>query len=170
MLGSFKEFIKKLEIFNVIWGRWTKIVFGIKDGGAKATEINDPSRAKLYNGNTIFNINHPDNLCNGAAGGHYHDVTAVSENEICLNFVESDWVNNKIEVIASGTPSNGQIGPHTYGGAQCLGVEVKEKITSILYKQVGVNVIIDNTTKMIYLRKAPLAKSFSGKVLINAFL
>lgn len=66
------QFIKKLVMLDVIWGKRSKLVSGCKDGGAKATEIANTNIAKEWNGNTIYNLNHPANL--PIHGGHFHDI------------------------------------------------------------------------------------------------
>ena len=166
-----KEFVKKLQIFRVTYGKLTTLLFGIKDGGAKANQINDTTRAKINNGNTIFNINHPDNL-GPCYGGHYHDISAiVGSSKICIDFEAKDWINNKIRVLATGTPTiPGEIGPHNFTSAVCLEVHIRKKISTNIYKEIKLNVQIDSTTKDVYLRKAPLGKDFTGKVLIDAYL
>jgi hypothetical protein len=68
---TIREFIKRLVMFDVFWGRRSKMYHGIKDGGAKATLIGDSSQAIISGGSTIFNVNHPsvDPL-----GGHFHSI------------------------------------------------------------------------------------------------
>lgn len=73
-----KDFIKKLITLDVFWGRRSKIFHGVRDGGAKATSISNDGVAKEWNGNTIFNVNHPDNEC---FGGHYHDPSVFPDPE-----------------------------------------------------------------------------------------
>jgi hypothetical protein len=167
---SLVSFIKKLIILDVIWGRRTKLLTGIKDGGAKATEIGDSNIAKEYDGNTIFNVNNPANC--PLHGGHYHDPSSfVSDpTEICLNFNITDWVDNKITVIYSGIPTAGQIGPHLQNST-CMNIQTYQKVNipSIgSFKEVDLQIIIDSATKNILLIKSAKPVEFAGKVFINA--
>ena len=156
------SFIKKLQIFDVIFGRRAKILHGIKDGGAKAIEIADPTIAKVYNGNTIFNVNSSVNECQG---GHYHtvDITPVDHSKICLHFEIADWINHQIEIIATGIPVAGQIGPHNLG-TPCINSQVWQD-EATRFRQVGVEMIINPTTNNVTLKKAP-KYDFKGRVIL----
>ena len=158
------EFVKKLITFDVFWGRRSKIFHGVRDGGAKAASIGNNLIAKAHDGNTIFNVNHPQNECQG---GHYHDPFLHNE-KVCLDFAISDWVNNQIEIIATGIPGPGQIGPHTYDAANCFQVQVYKKIAVNIGKEVFTSIVINGNTKSIYLRKTSLPPAFNGKVIIDA--
>ena len=160
-----KNILKIFQIFDVFWGRRSKIYHGIKDGGAKATAIADPSKATELNGNTIFNVNHPDNEC---FGGHYHNAT-VDPTEVCFEIKFSDWVNNRIEIIASGVPVIGQIGPHGFT-TTCLQVQIFKTLSGALgdFKEVELCIIINSTTRSVFLCKSGLAPNFSGKVVLDA--
>ena len=161
---SFNSFLKKLIIFDVFWGRRSKIFHGIRDGGAKALEIGDSNKARISNGNTIFNVNDPDFECQG---GHFH-LLPDEKKTICLNFSSTDWVNNQIEIIYTGTPGPGQIGPHTLT-LGCLNAEIYQLISSPLgtFKKVDVQIIINDSNRHIFLLKSPLPGVFSGRVLID---
>jgi hypothetical protein len=156
------SFIKKLQIFDVIWGRRAKILHGIKDGGTKAIEIADPNIAKIYNGSTIFNVNSSVNEC---GGGHYHtvDITPVDHSKICLHFDITDWIGHKIEVISSGTPGPGQIGPHNLG-TPCINSQVWQDEVS-KFRQVGVEMFINPTNNNVTLWKTP-RYDFKGRVIL----
>jgi len=158
------EFVKKLITFDVFWGRRSKIHHGVRDGGTKATSIGNSLIAKVHNGNSIFNVNHPDNECQG---GHYHDPFIHNE-KVCLSFDVSDWVNNQIEIIASGVPGPGQIGPHTYATSNCFQVQVYKRIAINACKEVFTAIVVDCNTRSIYLRKTSLPPAFNGKVIIDA--
>jgi hypothetical protein len=152
-------------ILDVFWGRRSKVYHGIKDGGAKAIAIGNPNIAQVHNGNSIFNVNDPSMECQG---GHFH--TPKDPNEVCFEFDFTDWVNNKITIIATGVPGIGQIGPHNQTST-CMSIITYKKIDvpSIdSFKMVDVEIIIDSATKNIILRKSPLPSSFSGKVVIDA--
>jgi hypothetical protein len=66
---SIGDFIKKLLILDVIFGKRSKMIHGIKDGGTLATSINDESVSRIRSGNSIFNL---DNSINEPYGGHFH--------------------------------------------------------------------------------------------------
>ena len=157
------SFIKKLQIFKVIYGRAATILRGINDGGAKANEINDQNIAKVLNGRTIFNVN---NLANECGGGHYHtsDTVVIDQKKICLHFEISDWVGHKIEVIATGVPASGQIGPHNLG-TNCINSQVWQDLVG-QYREVGVEMYVDSTTSNVILRKSP-RYDFKGRVILT---
>lgn len=156
------SFIKKLQIFKVIYGRASTILRGLNDGGQKAIEINDENVAKVFNGRTIFNVNNPVNEC---GGGHFHtaDTIITDPSKICLHFEVTDWVDHKIEVIAAGTPTVGQIGPHNLT-ASCVNSQVWQDETS-RFREVGVEIRIDPTTKSVTLWKSP-RYDFKGRVIL----
>lgn len=155
------NFIKKLQILRAIYGRASVMLRGIRDGGAKAAEIGDINIARAHNGNTIFNVNHPDNEC---SGGHYHDSSEiVDHSKVCLTFNSTDWVNNKIEIIATGTPSAGQIGPHLLTN-YCLETQIWQNFNNS-QKEVYVDVLVDKSNLKITLRKTP-RNHFNGRVMI----
>lgn len=156
------SFIKKLQIFKVIFGRASVILRGLNDGGAKAIEIADPTIAKVHNGRTIFNVNSSVNEC---GGGHYHtvDITPVDHSKICLHFEITDWVNHKIEIISTGTPIAGQIGPHNLG-TPCINTQVWQDATTS-FREVGVDMRIDPVTNNVTLLKTP-RNDFKGRVIL----
>lgn len=161
MLISLKEFIKKLIAFDVLWGRRTKKMVGIRDGGADAASIGDPDIAKEWNGNTIYNVNHPNNIC---TGGHYHSVEATKEK--CFDFQITDWVNNQITVIKSGVPVvPGEIGPHGIS-ATCFDVTIN-KDDGTRFRRVFTNIYIDKATQNIILIKSGAYPNFKGRVIIE---
>ena len=155
-------------MFDVFWGRRSKIHHGIKDGGAKAGTIGNTDIALEHNGNTIFNVNHPDNEC---LGGHYHDPTTVPDpTEACVEFDITDWNDNKIIVLATGIPNIGEVGPHGQTNT-CMMIQVYKSIgvPSIgSFKEVLLDIIIDSSTRDVILRKSALAPKFSGKVILDA--
>ena len=155
-------FIKKLQIFKVMFGRVSMIFRGLNDSGAMAIAIADPNIAKVYNGRTIFNVN---SLANECGGGHYHtvDVTPVDNSKICLHFEIADWTNHQIEIIATGIPVAGQIGPHNLG-APCINSQVWQD-EATRFRQVGVEMIISPTTNNVTLKKAP-KYDFKGRVIL----
>lgn len=156
------SFIKKLQIFKVIYGRAATILRGINDGGQKANEINDPNIARVSNGRTIFNVN---SLANECGGGHYHtfDAVVVDTNKVCLHFDINDWVGHKIEIISTGTPTAGQIGPHNMT-TPCLSSQVWQDETT-WFRQVGVDIRVDPTTKNVTLWKSP-KNDFKGRIIL----
>lgn len=158
-------FIKRLIALDVFWGRRSKIFHGIKDNGAIAASINDTSKAISSNGCTIFNVN---NLENEPQGGHYH--TVIDTSEICLLFEASDWVNNKIVIIPSGTPIAGQIGPHNQTNS-CMSIQKYEKLNILgknTFKEVDFEVFIEENTYNITMYKSSKTSPFAGKVKIDA--
>ena len=157
-----RTLIKKLAMLKAIWGRRATVLTGLNDNGAKAAEINNPNIAKESQGRTIFNVNHLSNEC---GGGHYHTSdTIVDSSKVCLNFIETDWINNKIEVIASGNPTIGQIGPHGLSNT-CLETQVWKDIGND-FKEVDLEVIVNKTTRNITLIKSPRPGIFSGKIMM----
>lgn len=133
---SLGSFLKKLVIFDVFWGRRSKIFKGVKDGGAKATSIGDSTKAILWNGSTIFNINDPDFE---AFGGHTHDFNALvntpalgSETTLkseILNCLTTDQVGDWVVITSNNTVakvSNNNSG-HIFG-------VICEKITTTTCK------------------------------------
>ena len=76
---NIRQFIKKLVMLDVFWGRRSKIHHGIKDGGAGATTIDDVQKAKVYKGNSIYNVNDSDNEVNG---GHFHDPSLTLDDAL----------------------------------------------------------------------------------------
>jgi len=99
-------FLKKLLIFDVIWGRRTKIFKGLKDGGAKAAAIGDPTIAKAHNGSTIFNVN---KSVNEPCGGHYHVDSLNTPDDVesvyCtnLNCLITDQVGDWVIIVSDNT-------------------------------------------------------------------
>ena len=113
---SYQKFLKLLSIFDVFWGRRSKIFHGIKDGGARAVAINDPSKAISYHGNTIFNVNDPSNE---ADGGHEHNADAIFYDDSTTHIGGSD-LQTIIEILneTPGTPGPpGPPGPPGEDGA-----------------------------------------------------
>lgn len=155
---QFISFIKKLQIFDIFWGRRSKIFHGINDGGAKAIAIADPDVAIKWQNRSIFNVN---NLGNECQGGHYH---AVDFSKLCFPFEITDWVNNQIEIIATGIPVAGQIGPHQISG-DCFDVAVWQDIGA-RGKEVQVQVFVDKVTKNIILKKTP-RNHFKGHAILE---
>jgi len=97
---SLISFVKKLVIFDVFWGRRSKIYHGVKDGGAKAATIADPSVAIAHNGSTIFNVNNP---LNDSHGGHFHSVAGGTITHRGLNCLIGDVVGAWVRIVSSDT-------------------------------------------------------------------
>lgn len=142
--------------------------------------INDINIAKksLSSNNTIFNVNNQTTtgLCDGSGiannfAEHYHSLDpAPDPTEVCVSFAFGDWLNNRIVVIASGTPGPGEIGPHNQTNA-CMMIQVFKRIevpSAGSFKEVFIDIIIDKSTNNIILLKAPLGIAFAGKVTIDA--
>jgi hypothetical protein len=157
---TYQKFLKLLTIFDVFWGRRSKIYHGIRDGGAKAAAIADVGIAKEYNGNTIFNVNNPANEC---MGGHYH-VNAGHVNGKILEFVTTDWVDNKIEVLFVGAPVAGQIGPHQLNTSS-FEVKIYRYYGTVL-REVDHQLMVDTVSQNITFFKVGLVPAFKGRVVI----
>jgi hypothetical protein len=89
-----------------------------------------------------------------------------------FDFVAGDWdagTANTIEIPASGVLLPGQIGPHGFATNRAFLINVWKEDGFIVPVIVGVDVELNIglTTGLITLKKAPLATSFAGKVIIS---
>lgn len=83
-------------------------------------------------------------------------------------FTSGDWINNSIEIIRTGIPVSGQLGPHYLPPTYLFETEVyKQKNAGAHLEEVWVasQQLLDGR---VVLRKAPLAPCFDGVILIRA--
>lgn len=152
---TWTSFIKKLIALDVFWGRRSKIFHGIKDGGAYADSLGDPTRAIKVAGRTIFNIN---NVSNEFQGGHYHDTSITSEAEsvflqglICRTI---DAVGNWVVIVSDNTVN--KVTDNTQG--HVIGVIIAKPSTTtcdvVTYGRAAVFSGLDSTQKRYFLSAA----------------
>ena len=83
-------------------------------------------------------------------------------------FTRSDWVNNKIEIIPTGVPVSGQLGPHELPISDFYETAVyKQMVNGSFLEWVGTHISQHLNGKVIVI-KAPRAENFDGVIMIKA--
>jgi len=83
-------------------------------------------------------------------------------------FQASSWMNNKIDVIRTGTPLSGQIGPHSLP-LDCFYTTEVYNNTVTTTEKTEVEMIHNRSTGIISLIKAARSPEYDGVVFIRAF-
>lgn len=88
-----------------------------------------------------------------------------------FSFVATDWSSgtaNEIEIIRTGVPGLGQLGPHEFplGVAYSVSVFEASGVPIIIGTDTEVQINLD--TGAIILRKAPLGPNFAGRVIVGS--
>jgi len=88
-----------------------------------------------------------------------------------IPFFVADWVSNEIDVIATGVPAAGQIGPHGLPlvGRQLVVSPFREN-GGTGRREIGLNIFTDTATGLVRMRKAPIQDPFDGVVVITEVL
>lgn len=87
--------------------------------------------------------------------------------KIDLGFIAQDWRGlNYLQVIASGSPGNNQIGPHELPSGT-YNVQVYKYIGVDLVKAVEVVLLVNRATGLITMMKSSRASAFSGRIVID---
>ena len=89
------------------------------------------------------------------------------ETEIDLGFEARDWAGTKfIEVIRSGTPVLGQIGPHELPVGTYNITVFRNEPTGVV-RQVYVGIFVNRSTGQIWMCRSTLLPAFGGRIVIN---
>lgn len=86
-------------------------------------------------------------------------------------FAAADWddgIVNTIEIIQTGVPGPGQIGPHSLPIGTAYNISVFEAGGAVVRAGVDTEVEIDLITGLVRLKIAGLATSFDGRVIIGS--
>jgi hypothetical protein len=106
--------------------------------------------------------------CTGL-GSRLRDIESgnIAETEIDLGFEAHDWAGTKfIEVIRSGTPVLGQIGPHTLPPGT-YNITVFRYESGTIVREVGVGLFVDRSNGLITMVRSTLLPAFGGRIVIN---
>ena len=89
------------------------------------------------------------------------DIDYISMTTLELYFNQNDWVNNRLEIIKTGTPTVGQIGPHNLP-ASTYHINIFKELSDSDFKPVELGIKVNRSTGVVTLHKAALANNFKG--------
>jgi hypothetical protein len=104
----------------------------------------------------------------GGSWRSYQQRTSQASDALVFrtSFVGSDWTGgtaNQINIVQTGAPGAGEIGPHGLTIASSYVVQVYNDTND---RMVGIGVEIDGVTGIVTLRKTGLAPNFAGRVIV----
>lgn len=81
-------------------------------------------------------------------------------------FYAADWYNNKIEIIPTGIPTAGQLGPHLMPGDGLFETEVYQYRVGGFLESITVR-ISQYASGLVVVEKTPLTPNFNGILMLR---